>query len=404
MGLSIDNLNLELRVLLEVVGLKLEGRESRNRKDEWLQKVTQCDFALLIRLANHHGLIPWLAFNVGDEPYVSAKLADVELDQLNKLNKILRFNSEYQTRTAVSISELFNKNNLPHVVFKGSALLHQIYPDFLLSRASDDLDLLVVPESLTEAVSILESTGYQLLGSEEVAPQTLTQFIAAHEKWYRFRDISLKRSKRMPHQIDLHWRIADDFSFTVETKELLDDWTVVNTKYGELRSLPMHRHFVYVCSHGYSDYYFRLRYLVDVYLAMQHSEFNKQRVLEFAEACGVVRQVEQSMRLADCFFDVTYGGDQINSYTEFVIQRLLDSNGFSLRIHPNRGGWTRVDKNNHLMRQIRNRSTKSYWFSPILARTKLVASDLTDWKDKRTSVLWFYSSRLLNKLFIKNKQ
>jgi len=404
------NMGRELNLLLNAVRLVLNPEAGDD--NSWQGDLSECKPGLLIRLANHHGLIPCLATYLNSTELPSNTFEADFLRRVQSLAKVQQFNSERQARIAAELSQRLKQSSVSHIVFKGPALMQQIYPDFIKSRKSDDLDILVAPELLSKALNVLENADYA--ANSDVDAHKIAQFVTKYPKCYRGRDIGLCNNTELDHYIDLHWNIADDFSFTADTSELLSSKVMLDTHYGALPTLPLHQHFVYLCAHGYSDYFFRLQYLVEVYLATKHTEFDKNQALKLAEDHGVLNQVTQAMELALWLFapsnktiklnhSLNHGSNNdLNNYGESIIRRLIDTKGFTPRIHPNRGVWTRTDKNQHLIRQIKNRSSKSSWFSPIIARTKITPEQLSHWQANNTSLVTFYLKNLclsLNRLW-----
>jgi hypothetical protein len=396
MGLNLQDLGLELNLMLNAVRLILNTDLTNDDRSPQQENLGGCNPDSLIRLASYHGLIPWLAEYWNNEDRL-INTADFEFShRLQSITKVQRFNSERQNRIAAELSQLLDENGVSNIVFKGPALFQQIYPSCIKSRTADDLDILVSPESMSKALSILQSENYS--ANNESNAQKVAQFVAKHSAWYRGRDIGLQSNTRLKHSIDLHWKIADDFSFSSDTNKLLSNRVILETPYGKLATLPLQQHFVYLCSHGYSDYFFRLNYLVEVYLTMTRDDFNKREVLTLAAYHGVSDQVSQTMNLASWLFDPNGSDIDLTEYGQLVIHRLISTKGFTPRMHPNKGVWTRTDKNKHLLRQVKNRSSKSYWFSPIIARTKITHEQLSHWQLGRTSIFKLLLNGILKKL------
>jgi len=393
----VENLGNELQILLQSIALAYKQNVNSNHRLDWLTRVCECDTDLLLRLAHYHGLVPWLAFNMSALPRSHAKKLASFSKQIDKLAQMVRFKSENQCQSAVLIASKLTAANISYISFKGSAALHQFYPEFLQSRASDDLDLLVKTDEVLDTVRVLIGEGYQASDGENIPILKLAKFVAEHSQWYRHHDIPLVSSKPIAHHIDLHWSIADEFSFSASRASLFSNPETVATKFGELYTLPFAKHFVYLCSHGHSDAFFRLRYLADVFVATKQERFDRDDVRKLARECGVEMAVNRSIMLANQLFSPDENSISVDPYTSSIIDRLSGYNGFTPRIHPNKGQWNRSDKNKYLLRQIKNRSSKSHWFSPIVARMKLTLPDLKHWSEGN-HIVWFYSKCLLKRL------
>lgn len=393
----------EFRVLLSAVSLVVHGVPSVEGRDEWIQELSCCDLNVLSEMAVAHGLLPWLMASLRSATAYGAGQDLVQFSEnLNSLHRVSQFHCSQQAGVVTKVSSLLTAEGIDHIVFKGLAALHQFYDGFVSTRVSDDLDILVAPESMPHALSVLMRNGYR--AGDDCDVESIARFVKRHAALYRWRDIGLQNDSSLPHKIDLHWSIADRFTYPADVNNLIQARVFEQTSYGVIPCLPLNEHFVYVCVHGYSDYFFRLRHLVDVYAALQQPGFSLDESMKIAKRNGVERIVLECIDLANVLlggsFKSQFGGDDRRyRYTKGVIDRFHQSGGWPQRAHPNKASWSFRDKYRHLKRQISNRSRRSSWLAPLRARVLLDGADVKAWDGNRLDIIRLFLRRLTRKLF-----
>jgi len=392
-----SGLSLELDIILRLVRLSVFANSKDKACEIWCSDVEKCDQHLLLKLALHHGLVAWLDIGSYFKTLYGADFDVTFSKEIESWVNIQRFNYERQSQKAADLSHHLRQNDVTHLFFKGAALMHQSYPNFIKSRLSDDLDMLVACESVGAALQTMQELNY-FLTNAEVNSEKVTQFVESYPQWYRGRDLSLKTESGFTHYVDLHWKLADEFSFFSDTNTLLSNAVTITTHHGDLPSLPFHHHFVYLCAHGHADYFFRLRSLVDIFVMMNHLDFKLNEAMKIAEDHGVLKQLTRAISVSKWCFDHNNEDMLMDSYCKEVVARLKNYNGFTPRIHPNSGNWTSRDKRNHLFRQIKNRSSRAYWFKPLIARSKVTEKELNSWRPGQESIFGFYLKNLCRKV------
>jgi len=315
-----------------------------------------------LKLARFHRLLPWLWRFVKRHSIGSTYFHD----QIAALMRKEKISAQLRDIELSMISQQFIDKDIAHIVFKGASIEKLFYRDFLQDRHSDDIDLLIHATDLSDAYKVLVSKGYRCRKSSNL--DKLSLFLTKHQNLYRWRDVGFEKKRATREKIDLHWRIADSFTLPVNTSELLEKHSVMRIGDNRVPCMPFNELFVYVCVHGYLDYFFRLRYLLDIHCAMQQSMYNDSEIVDLATKWGVLDIVNNSIATCRHFFDKK---DVVeNNYSNYVMTRYEKFGGFPMRSHPNRGKWSAKDKRRYLRNQIRFRSDKSFWYSPILARCK----------------------------------
>jgi len=383
----------ELKIIISSISLVVDQNLSCHlSKEAWLKAFSECNFKKLIQLAHYHGAVPWLAESLKMFDFQTNSELSQHIEEIRTQNKVLHFQNQLQLNTANEISDALKQESIDHLSFKGIAVLKQFYNGFIASRTADDLDLLINVEDLPKATSILINKGY--LSREAINVKRVTNFIALNNKSYRWRDLGFIKDKAPKHKIDLHWLIADTFSFPTNTSELIKNGIPLEGG-SNSRTLPFNLHFVYLCVHGYSDYFFRLRNLIDLYVAMYQPEFEHDKVMSYAKQYGVSQQVTESIQLVNTFFK-QQPASYSSKFEAQVLHNYSKHKGWTTRAHPNKGNWTNKDKRQHLLRQIKHRSRNSFWFSPILARSKFDLNDANEWNSE--GPIFYRLKRVFKKL------
>ena len=135
-------------------------------------------------LTHSHGVTPLLRRINGEPP---------EPDQLNRALS--------QLAETVRLARLFEAAGIRLLALKGSLLALRLYGDVAL-RASGDIDLLVAPDDVPAAVTLLETAGY---GNRQ------PQIPLTGHRWKVFaRHRHELKMVRHNLKVEVHWRLAPD--------------------------------------------------------------------------------------------------------------------------------------------------------------------------------------------------
>jgi hypothetical protein len=151
---------------------------------------------------------------------------------------------------------LFEADGVEVLFVKGAALAQLAYGDPALKHCRD-IDLLVHPRDAEHAFQRLRAEGYVAAGPEGDLDE------AQRRTLYRLRkDVELTHPERRLN-VELHWRLVDnpallqDVGLGSPTQEV----TVLD---GRLRTLADSQLFAYLCVHGATHSWFRLKWLADL--------------------------------------------------------------------------------------------------------------------------------------------
>ncbi|MBO0949350.1 nucleotidyltransferase domain-containing protein [Fibrella forsythiae] len=223
------------------------------------QELKQLDWKELYRLANFHRIRPLLT------------------DELTRNKSIKYPNSQpffnfytYQTLKNLALIvesarllSVFDQHSIPVLPYKGTLFIREFYPKKNI-RELDDIDFLFKPESVSEAIKLLQADGYSLSvrdgpisDAEENA--RILRMLADKGKY----ELSMKKDK---FTIDVHWDLMYYFlPYQVE----YDQFFLRASKkpfYSTICHVPDSEtiFWMLILHHGGKEFWLRLKHLVDL--------------------------------------------------------------------------------------------------------------------------------------------
>ncbi|HKS09341.1 MAG TPA: nucleotidyltransferase family protein [Pyrinomonadaceae bacterium] len=197
------------------------------------------DFDYLFNKAQAHGLLPLL------QKHLAATAADLLPGHfLSRLKRETVANSQnvlHLTGRQLTLSKLFEENNIPLCIFKGSLLSQMAYGEIAL-RAAGDIDALIRPQDFTRARQLLESLGYEM--SPTLTPRSLDSHLNHHCELQFMRDDWFT-------VVDLHWALAPkSFVFKLETEDVMSRLQPVELAGAKIKTLVTEDLILYLSMHG----------------------------------------------------------------------------------------------------------------------------------------------------------
>ena len=269
----------EFTLLLEACRAAFEGRQfavsALDRRVDW---------ARFLRLARFHrvqGLVWQSLAGVGLAPETAAELA-------GDAQRI----AETNLRTAVACSEIlaaFDQAGVALIFVKGLTLAQLAYGT-IATKSAIDIDILVSLDTLAGTGDLLQGLGFELepAGSRNLA--------AMHR--VRKESVWVNRDKRL--QLDLHTRLADN-------PRLIPAVGMNSTSQGvdvapaiRLPTLGTDELFAYLCVHGASSAWFRLKWITDLAALLNgQSPDELGHLYVQSQQLGAGRAPMQALLLAD---------------------------------------------------------------------------------------------------------
>jgi hypothetical protein len=191
------------------------------------------------------------------------------------------------------LSAAFAAAGLPLLFLKGLTLAELAYCDVALKSAID-IDLLIDPADLLAAARLLHDRDYRL---------AIPANEAALSRWHRRSKESVWIKRSPAFQIDLHTRCADN-PRVIPGIDVHSPRQPVNLRPGvSLETLADEQLFAYLCVHGASSAWFRLKWLSD-FAGFLHgrTEDELQHLYDYSKQLGSGRSPALALLLADSLF------------------------------------------------------------------------------------------------------
>lgn len=154
----------------------------------------------------------------------------------------------------VQLGQLSQKQKVDFIVFKGGALIYDIYPAG--ARSLTDLDVLVRPEQMQAADELLLSAGYKRMRNFSVFSKG---------------DWSIDLHDNPLHQLRKVWQHDAD--------ELWKNSTILSSETGPLRRLSLEDEYAVVLAHATKHGFNKARWLIDIALLARAADGAKLRNL-----------------------------------------------------------------------------------------------------------------------------
>ncbi|GGF06797.1 hypothetical protein GCM10011611_10360 [Aliidongia dinghuensis] len=197
---------------------------------------------------------------------------------------------------ALRLQARFQAAGIPVRFVKGTSLAQLVYGTQSLRHAKD-IDLLVAPDELDASFEILAEAGYvRVVPPAGMRPDLVRRYLR-HAKECAF----VHRQTRQ--QVDVHWRLVDnpaapDCSFDGTRRIDLSNQQSLETLGGPAL-------FAYLCLHGASHGWSRLKWLADIgTLLAREDAAGIERLYRAARSMGAGRSVDQALLLCRRLFDL----------------------------------------------------------------------------------------------------
>lgn len=193
--------------------------------------------------------------------------------------RIVRENLSLASESA-RLQRGFDAAGLPAMTLKGAALAQLAYGTLALKQ-SRDIDLLVPPEAAQAALRFLESEGYALAAPADALDEAQRRAVVRYGN-----EFTLRRHGRAP-LIELRWRLTDNMRLVAGIDAFARPQTVALSGGASVRTLSGDNLFAYLCVHGASHAWSRLKWLADLNALVAHkSEAEIERLYRHALAAG----------------------------------------------------------------------------------------------------------------------
>jgi hypothetical protein len=195
----------------------------------------------------------------------------------------------------VRLDRRMREANIPVLFVKGAALAALAYGSQALKHGRD-IDLIVPEANIDAAWRLLEDDGYLPLASlRDLTPAQRQTMLRLHK------DIELTCRERRAN-VELHWRLTDNRALLAGLGANSPS-QAARLPQGAVRTLADRELFAYLCVHGASHAWFRLKWLADLNAWLStKTEAEVEGFYAFAAAEGVEACAGQALLLRQRLF------------------------------------------------------------------------------------------------------
>lgn len=211
------------------------------------------------------------------------------------------------------LMQAFDQSSIPLIFVKGLTVAALSYADPLLKR-SCDIDLLVPGQQVEDAAAVLRHLGY-----DRQIPKS-----GSLSAWHRHHKESVWKHEQTGQQIDLHCRLTDSPMLLpqvgIETEVQMVE-IVPNVR---IPTLARDELFAYLCVHGASSAWFRLKWVADFAgLLTSCSTDEIDDLYRKSGELGAGRAAGQALLLANRIFATRISGKLLRELRSSAATRLL---------------------------------------------------------------------------------
>lgn len=221
----------------------------------------------ILGMSFRHGVFPLvyntlknLLINEGDKSLaVNLKLLEeMKSHYMDFVQKNMLMSSEL-----IKIMELFKKNNIKALAFKGPVLSQESYGNIIF-RQYGDLDILVSEEQLAKAGELLISQGYNSSFPLKVLENQICLSVT-NDLGFRHPSKSIL--------IELHWRLfREKIAEHLQFSEIFNDKREILINGKNVPTLSVEMLLVYLCLHGSKHAWERLEWICDIDRLVRNQE------------------------------------------------------------------------------------------------------------------------------------
>ena len=290
----------ELNLLVELCAAAIRGKQRRHVGDTH-------DLQRLVRLARRHRVqgLAWLGLSESDG---SVPGAATEL--LEDAKSIARDNLE-AVAAATRLRDAFKQDGLALVFVKGLTLGALAYPNAML-KMSTDIDVLVDPAEIDRVERSLLKLGYEPEGLR----RTGSRRGATAKEWTWVGSDGVV--------VDLHVRLADNPGLLPKINAGSPTQEVEVSPGFTLPTLETEELFAYLCVHGTSSAWFRLKWAADLAAFLHGRGAAEIRELQAsARSHGAGRCADVALLVVELLFGPLVGDDALQSARRDPVTRVL---------------------------------------------------------------------------------
>lgn len=245
------------------------------------------DWPLFAAVAKRHRVesLVWAALKSAEAAVPNHIAAELRREALQIAQQNLRLASE-----SVRLKEAFDHAGIQILFVKGLTLGTLAYGSIALKKGWD-VDLLIPPDRICDAACLLVALGYFTIVPENPSAEQLAA-------WHRHSKESVWRHRTSGMVVELHTALVNNPAFLPNIGIGSPRVEVEVTKGVVLPTLRRDELFAYLCVHGASSAWFRLKWLADLAALAGQNAGETERLYCRALELGAARAAGQALLLA----------------------------------------------------------------------------------------------------------
>src|SRR3990167_504103 len=255
--------------------------------------LTQADWDKFVQLVSWHKLTPIIY------PILKQQ-SSIPETVLSKIRLHYHANAERMmvlTAELFRITKIFNHANIFNITSKGPLIAKRLYDNFVM-RESRDIDILISPDNLLCAHTLLLESGYQ-----RIYPEVLTA--KQYHAYVRYKNDFVYYQPTRHIILELHWRFFDHpLLFNLPVDALINHHRTQIVSGVLVRTLADQDEFLYLLAHGSTSCWFRLFWLCDVMQWIKRYPIvHWVERLAYAKQLGVQRMLMETYLMMHYLFE-----------------------------------------------------------------------------------------------------
>ncbi|HYE27120.1 MAG TPA: nucleotidyltransferase family protein [Allosphingosinicella sp.] len=251
------------------------------------------------------------------------------------------------TAESLRLAALLDGAGLNPLFVKGVSLGALVYGS-LAPKMGWDIDLLVSPKAVEAAAALLEQAGYRL--AVPAGPRGRQRLRLWHAHWKE----SVWTASEGRRFVELHTRLSDNPMLLPGVGPDSPRRLVEVARGRFLSTLPDDELFAYLCVHGASSAWFRLKWIADLAALIGDSPPAEiERLYRRSQTLGAGRAAAQALLLCERLFatplpaalDAELRADRVNRWLLAIALRKLAGRALATELHDTRLGTATI----HLM-------------------------------------------------------
>jgi hypothetical protein len=269
----------EVRLL---ISLSTPGGPNGLSLEKWLAD-NPVNWQRFANLAASHKLVSLIFSNL---PIVREHMPDEIYQQLKNQNQRFTRRSFVQTEQTIHLQELFNKEGIPAIFFKGIVLSQRLY-GHPATKNSADIDLLVPVREAEKTTELLRARGYHL-----TYPSINLTEKQKHINYRISHHYGLHNNEKGVH-LELHWHLTNPHSLLpLPFESVYENHSTIELNHHPIKTLGDENYLIYLAVHGARHQWCRLNWLKDFTSMLEKTSLATQQNAE---------QRMQTMGLERCY-------------------------------------------------------------------------------------------------------